>query len=114
MGFKDNVELFGGVKGQYDRSSSMKIRRVHLLCAHTENVSRIQNKETSTYIELMEFVKGVHPEMECHYNTWRKRMIREFDFAHQKVIRDTGGLDVKSLFQQRCFLIKYADALDQQ
>ena len=41
-------------------------------------------------------------------------MIREFDYAHQQVIRDTGGLDVKSLFQQRCFLIKYADALDQQ
>ena len=37
-------------------------------------------------------------------------MMRELDYCHQEVQKDTGGLDVKSKYQKKCFLVKYADA----
>ena len=116
-GFVDNVELFqkSGPRGIYDRSQFETIKREHLLAAHVENVKRYtERQETSTYAELLEYVARQFPGFSVSYKSWRLRLIREFNYEHQDVKKDTGGLDMKSLYQKRCFLIQYADALKNQ
>ena len=94
-----------------DMSAKQVLKREHMLYVHDLNMKRIfETHETSTYAELHEMLMRKFPALKISYQVFIRRMEREFNYRHQPVLKDCGGLDTKSLFQKRMFLIRYSEA----